>query len=172
MTNDMPSHPERDVFNPFLGETVPIDVDLATLVARVWQRGIRTSWSCQDGGIDWSGHEGKAYIAFPTVYDAKRFLEIAAGDYSEDLESLYNRVVLHGSAIETEDDWYRRRRFTVEGWAADLNRDYDEDGNAVVNAPPEISLTIAVYFPRDDIASLEKQFLAAASPSTSPETEP
>jgi hypothetical protein len=159
----MADHPEQDVFNPFEGEQTSIDVELAVLVARVWQRGIRTASCCQEAGPDWPEHEGKAYIAFPTVYDAERFLEIAAGSFSEELESLYNRVVFHGASIETEGDWAQRRRFAVEGWAADLNRDYveSEEGNGdvpVVFGPPPIELAVAVYFPRADIAELERRF--------------
>jgi hypothetical protein len=160
----MSDHPERDVFNPFEGQEIRIDVELALLLPRMWQRGIRTTACCQDAGLDWREHEGKAYVVFPTVYDAERFLAIAAGSFSEELESLYNRVVFHGASVETEDNWVHRRRFTVEGWASDLNRDYVEseeggDDVAVVYGPPRIELSIAVYFPRDDIAALERRFV-------------
>lgn len=71
--------------------------------------------------------------------------------------------MFHGASVETEGDWEQRRRFAVEGWAADLNRDYVEseegDGDvAVVFGPPRIELAIAVYFPRADIAELERRF--------------
>jgi hypothetical protein len=155
-------HPTRDVFNPFTRDNIPIDADLAVLMERLWRRGIRTVSCCQED-TDYPHHYGKAYIYFETVVDAERFLSIAAGSYSDELESLYNRVVFHGSLLELEDDWYLRRRFTVEATAADINHDFvwdpttDED-ELVIYGPPRIELGITVSFPREDITELAARF--------------
>jgi len=155
-------HPTREVFDPVTRQSIAIDADLAPLIEGLWRAGIRTVSCCQED-TGFPHHYGKAYIYFETMTDAERFLSIAAGSYSDELESLYNRVVFHGSQVELEDDWYLRRRFTVEATAADLNHDFiwnpelDED-ELVIYGPPRIELGIVVSFPRDDIPELEKRF--------------
>jgi hypothetical protein len=166
----VPDHSTKEVFNPFMGEYLPIDLDLAELISYLWQRGIRTVSCCQED-TDYPHHYGKAYIYFETITDAERFLSIAAGEYSEEMESLYNRTVFHGAALETENDWYLRRRFTVEATAADVNRDFvwdpetDED-ELVIYGPPKIELGILVSFPNSDIQELETRFRKFGSPTT------
>jgi hypothetical protein len=146
------------------GEEIGIDTRLAPLIRSLWRLAIQTSACCQEAEL----RKGKAYIAFETIKDAERFLGLAAGAYSEDLESLYNRVVFHGSLWKSKA-WAERRRFHVECWAKDWNMDYEwneetQEGAPVVYGPPRIELGVVVLFPTGDIDAVTERFAELVEP--------
>jgi hypothetical protein len=112
--------------------------------------------SCED-------NLGRVWVDFPTAADAERFLDIAAGDYDEEVESLYNRVT---GEYEPDDDWEQYREHRVwqyrcspMDYGAPL---YDEEGNLEVPGSERcIVLSVSVRFPHDDHAEVLRRVQAA-----------
>lgn len=63
-----------------------IDEKIAPLIKKLWELEIRTSNSCED-----NVPEGWVWIEFWDTTNAEKFLNIVA-EYSEDRNSLYNRI--------------------------------------------------------------------------------
>ena len=65
---------------------VDIDVEIAPLITEIWKTGMLTVNSCQEN------KPGIAWIQFVMPAMANDFVNIVAGPYSEELDSLYNRA--------------------------------------------------------------------------------
>ncbi|MDQ3931515.1 MAG: hypothetical protein M3252_01565 [Actinomycetota bacterium] len=72
------------------GYEVPLDVEIAPLVAEIWRAGVRTQQSCQEG------HSGYAWLVFDDLGDLAFFLSII-GVYEPDKDSVWNRMTEHDS---------------------------------------------------------------------------
>jgi hypothetical protein len=130
-------------------EAVPIDEDLAPLIAALQTAGFQTVTCCQ-------GDPGeRARIEFADPGDAAGFLAIAGQEFNTDYESLWNRAFRYD---EPEDDWERFRAERL--WECSASpRDWsvvrDSAGKlARVEDAAAVDFTITVMFPRDDIPAL------------------
>ncbi len=73
------------------GYEVPLDSEIAPLVAEMWRAGVRTQQSCQEG------HSGYAWLVFDDFGDLAYFLSIV-GVYEPDKDSVWNRMTEHGAS--------------------------------------------------------------------------
>ncbi|MFN2555269.1 MAG: hypothetical protein ABR592_00075 [Nitriliruptorales bacterium] len=73
------------------GYDVPLDVEIAPLVAEVWRAGVRTRQSCQEG------YDGYAWLVFEDFTDLALFLSIVSV-YESDQDSVWNRMTDHEAA--------------------------------------------------------------------------
>lgn len=76
------------------GYEVPLDVEIAPLVAEMWRAGVRTQQSCQEG------HSGYTWLVFDDLRDLAYFLSIV-GVYEPDKDSVWNRMTEHDSSAPT-----------------------------------------------------------------------
>ena len=63
-----------------------IDEEIAPLIEEIWKAGMGTTNSCQENQPD------VAWIEFYSSIDAAEFLDVVAGEYSDEFDSLYNRI--------------------------------------------------------------------------------
>ncbi|HVM14408.1 MAG TPA: hypothetical protein VM287_08775 [Egibacteraceae bacterium] len=136
-----------------------VDEGIAPLIMELWKAEIDTVMSCQD-------NNGHVWVQFASAPDAEDFLDIVAGDYDEDVFSLYNRV----TGEYEDDDWETFR--AEHAWSYDCApMDYnaalvDEDGEVEVPGPERaIVLHISVRFPHydyDDVLARLRAHNAAA----------
>lgn len=156
-------HREISVRHPERGD-IGIDEQLAGLIAVLWRLGLRTTSCCQD--ID---GKGTASISFDNWEDVEFFLSAAAGDHSEEVESLYNRIVYGGRVLPGYwRRWIRERCWRVEGFAYDWNADIDENDDLVLLGPPAIAISPAVCFPASDIPEVERRLRVFAEHDEAP----
>lgn len=76
-------------------EGVEIDEGIADLIVACWDRGIETVLSCEN-------NSGRIWIEFFEESDLVEFTRIAAGEFSDDVESLYNRVLPEFEPVDWE----------------------------------------------------------------------
>jgi hypothetical protein len=146
------THVQINVRHPERGD-IGIDEKLAGLIAVLWRLGLRTTACCQDGD-----RKGTAWIAFDNWQDVEFFLSAAAGEHSEEIESLYNRIVYAGRVLpDYWRRWMRERCWRVDGLALDCNADIDENGELVLIGPPAMEVLPAVYFPVSDVPEVESR---------------
>lgn len=125
-----------------------IDTAIAPLIQEVWKAGIVTTLSCQEN------LDGMAWIEFLTTHDAADFLDAVATDYSEELESLYNRIRRGFDPIGTGDfPWWR---FSATPWDTSVNEWVAENGDSEEEslAAPHFEFHLGIRFPTDDIPTL------------------
>lgn len=139
----VPLHPQVHIA---LGELeADVDAGIAEFILELWRAGIETMMSCQD-------NDGRVWVEFPSANDAERFLDIVAGEYDDDIYSLYNRLVHEGE----DDDWETFRESHAWQYAC-APMDYNGalfDAQGELERPAEaqrfIQLHVSVRFPRYD----------------------
>ena len=106
-----PPHETVTLHHPEYGD-VEIDCGLAELIGFVWRAGLETVACCEEVRGPF------AFIQFATPESAAAFLSTAAGTYSEDPESLYNRIADAHRLIEINGTdwraWIRERCWHVD----------------------------------------------------------
>ena len=147
-------HPQT--FIEHRGFAAEVDEEIAPLILEMWRAGIPTMLSCQDNGGDGAG--GRIWIALPAGA-AEFFLTIAAGEYSDDIDSLYNRVV-RGFVPEAWEEFRERRAWHYDSTAMDVSLDLDSDGDVTLTGPTEVMLAAHVRFPRGDLDEVLKRMRA------------
>ena len=131
-----------------------IDEEIAPLIEEIWRADLGTVNSCQDNppGIVW--------IEFEIAFQAAEFLDIVAGPYSEEFDSLYNRIRL----------MWERTTGPVEGaWQYDIRPSDMSVDMCVVDdeyieekptGPPEFVFEVSIRFPRSDLPILLERLRA------------
>ncbi len=132
-----------------------VDIEIADLVTAMWRADIDTLMSCQDNAGRLAGSPRRVWIHFADAHPAKRFLTVAAGEPSDDVDSLYERV-LHKLDHENQKRFRRRQAWRYDLDVGDYN-DFDELGT-------EIFIGLAVRFPFTDKAEVIRRLDAAAVP--------
>lgn len=124
-------------------EQMSADVDegIADLILEMWRAGIDTIMSCQDNP------PGRVWLDLP-VSDVVDFLEIAAGDYDTDVESIFNRSV----CWEDADDWRQFRAQRAWQYKA-IPGCYSGPGEV-----PLITVDISIRFPHSDYEEVLRRF--------------
>jgi hypothetical protein len=150
----MPDHPQVHIS---LGEReAEVDEGIAELILELWRQDIDTTMSCQD-------NNGRVWADFPSASDAEHFLDLVAGDYDDEVYSLYNRLV-----HEVEDeDWETFR--AEHAWQYDCapvdynSALYDDEGGLEKPAEDErfIQLHVSVRFPRYDYDEVLRRMKAS-----------
>lgn len=126
-----------------------IDEELAPLIEEIWKADIPTVNACQEN------RNGIAWIEFLTGIDVADFLNVVAGKYSDEINSLYNRIRGEWDDAVTgpaEGKWQFSMRsvdMSVRQWFVDENS-IDEE----VMGPPEFIFHVSIHFPRTDIPVL------------------
>ncbi len=139
----------------FVGMDADIDIEIAPLIEKVWRAGFHTFNSCQENqpGIIW--------IEFD-LDDGLQFLNIVADEYSDDYDSLYNRI-RHG--WETKDkksiDW--EFAINLVDWSIE-SRYEGENGEPgdiycieTPTGPPNFIPFLSVRFPKEDLTLVEER---------------
>ena len=133
-----------------------VDADIAPLILEMWRAGIPTILSCQDNGRE--GARGRIWISLPAGA-AESFLTIAAGEYSEEIDSLYNRVV---GGFEPES-WKNIREHHAWHYGStpiDVSLDIDSHAYVTSTGPTEVMVAADVRFPRGDLDEVLKRMRA------------
>ncbi len=158
MTIGHPQHPQVRIEHD--GFSAEVDEGIADLLLNLWRLEFFTFNSCQD-------NFGKVWIEFADAINAGEFLSIAAGEFDEDIDSLYNRVVDGWQPDEEADyeDFRDNRAWLYKVMAHDLNVriEVDEENHEISDTsvgPPAIYLSVSVRFPRSDLPEVERRILA------------
>lgn len=126
-----------------------VDENIADLILNLWKLDIVTLNSCENNvPQDW------VWIEFLSAIDAESFLNIVANEYSDDYNSLYNRIKNAWDGNTEENVW----KISVN--IDDLNVVYDEIGNDEVIetsiGKPTMNLIVSVRFPISDLLEVKK----------------
>ena len=134
-----------------VGERVAdIDYAIAELVEQIWIAGIDTANSCQEN------RPGIAWLSFPAECEASDFLNIVAGSYSDQIESLYNRIRLEWTDPEgtIPGEWC----YSVNPWDASIeqtvNGEFVEERSV---GKPHFLFAVSIRFPIEDIPELVRR---------------
>jgi hypothetical protein len=130
-------HPQERI--EYEGFSAEVDKAIAPLILDLWRAGCDTLNSCQDNRGE-GGEVQRVWIHFVTVADAERFMGIAAGEPSDEVESLYSRIVGEADA----HDWYEFRR--NRAWSYDAHPEPWTDDNG----RDRITLSVSIRFPFSD----------------------
>ncbi len=130
-----------------------IDEEIAPLIEEIWRADLYTINSCQENrpGIMW--------IQFMSADEAAAFLDIVAGSYSYELDSLYNRIRLMWDTDTgpVEGSWeYAISPFDI---AVD-DRIVDEYIDEEPTGPPQFVFNVSIRFPRSDVPILVQRLRA------------
>lgn len=150
----MPDHPQTHIA---LGEReADVDESVAPLILELWKADIDTLMSCQD-------NNGRVWLDFPSAEDAQKFLDIAAGDYEEDVFSLYNRVTVEFTDDDAET-FQEQNAWWYDCDPVDYHmRVYDlMSGEIKREAAPTrwIVLHISIRFPKYDLDEVLARMVA------------
>ena len=139
MTNETRcDRPHPTVFVEVGENRAEIDSGLAPLIEQVWKAGIDTMMSCQE---TW---DGIAWIAFDSVDDVLRFLDIVAF-YEPGADTLFNRICDDLVGELSSPEWeFRFNPMPL----------IDCSVEQITGAPVSFHATIGVYFPQTDIPTL------------------
>ena len=140
-----------------------IDIKIAPLIEEIWKADFHTFNSCQDNQPYWkpASQTGVIWIEFD-LDDGLQFLNIIADEYSDDYDSLYNRI-RHG--WETEDknsiDW--EFAINLVDWSIE-SRYEGENGEPgdiycieTPTGPPNFIPFLSVLFPKEDLPLVEER---------------
>jgi hypothetical protein len=129
-----------------------IDEKIAPLIKRLWDLGLQTSNSCED-----NVPQGWVWIEFDSCSDAQRFLNLVA-DYSEDRNSLYNRIRQGWDSDDDELFWKYDVIPNDLGVAMDLV--VDEDGDESIDetflGKSDFIFSVSIRFPQTDLEQVMK----------------
>jgi hypothetical protein len=149
----MTNHPQELVI---VGEMeAEIDVDIAPLIKLIWEYGLATSNCCQEN------HPGIVWIEFLTELDAVQFLNIVAGEFSNEMDSLYNRIRRKWEPEDVESlGWWKFEAFLRDD---SVMVSFDDDGN--IDETPfgniDFQFSISVRFPRTDLEIATQRMMDA-----------
>ena len=131
-----------------------IDVGIAPLIEEIWRAEIVTINSCQEA------QPGVAGIVFLTAEHAEAFLDIVAGEFDDDDDSLYNRILQARSADDEDQDG--RWIFIVDLHDESLDWQERPDGTLDVRSTgsPHFGFSISIGFPVMDIPVLVERMRA------------
>lgn len=128
----MGEHNTVTVHHPTQG-AIEIDIQIAPLIAALWQRGIETTNSCQEN------KPGMMWVEFATADDALRFIQLAASSRAVE-RGLYGRVMGMG--------WSKNWEYgiTIQDDSVSTNA----NGKVDYHGSPRYRLSVAVRFPMSD----------------------
>ncbi len=133
-----------------------IDEMLAPLVKEIWKAGISTANSCQEN------QPGVAWIEFFSSIDATEFLDIVAGEYSDEFDSLYNRI--RGEWSRTSDPVQGKWQFDIHPVDMSIRQWYVDDNiDEKPTGAPEFIFRVSIRFPCTDINVLLQRMLENGS---------
>lgn len=122
-----------------------IDEEIAPLIEEIWKADMGTTNSCQEN------QSGIAWIGFTTSFEAAEFLDIVAGEYSAEFDSLYNRI--RGKWDSTSDPVQGMWQYSL--YPVDVSvRQWDVDENTIDEeaiGSREFIFHVSIRFPRTDI---------------------
>jgi hypothetical protein len=131
-----------------------IDEEIAPLIEEIWKTGIETTNSCQEN------RPGIAWIGFLTALDAADFLDAVAGEYSDEIGSLYNRIRKEWDEGDGETiGWWE---YDARPWDASVNQ-WKVSEAEIDEAPvdsPEFVFAVSVRFPKSDMPYLIERMRA------------
>lgn len=132
-----------------------IDVEIAPLIEQIWTAGIETTNSCQEN------QPGMAWIEFLTAIDAADFLNAVAGEYSNEFDSLYNRIAHGWEPLASRPvGWCE---YSLHPWDASVEQKWvnEDEIDEAPTGPPEFVFSVSVRFPRTDIPLLIERMRAS-----------
>ena len=148
---DAPTHPTVHV--SWDDQEADVDEDIAELVLECWRSGLRTVSSCQD----WRSRRGRArmvWVQLP-LSSAEAFLAIAAGRYTDEMDSLYNRILRDSEPELGWEEWRRDRFWHYAASPLDL---------AGPERLPEVVFDIGVGFPFEDLPEVVRRLRSSRAP--------
>lgn len=128
-----------------------VDENIADLILNLWKLNIMTVLSCENNVPD-----DFVWIEFMSVTDAEEFLNIAAGSYSDDVHSMYNRIRQAWSENDDDDDdfWLYNVNIDDMNVSADIIDDCVEEKSS---GKPEFNVFMSVRFPLTDLEEVKKK---------------
>jgi len=151
----MPSQSKHKTVRVQIGSfEADIDAEIAPLIEEMWKAGIATMNSCQENEPE------IVWLEFLTAIDAADFLDIVAGSYSDEPDSLYNRIRL---------EWETETGPVKGAWRYDLNpADMSVDqrllGDGSIDekqiGPPDFIFHVSIRFPCSDVTALVQRLEA------------
>jgi hypothetical protein len=119
----------------------------------LWRLGCKTCNSCQES----EGHGRRVWIEFASPEDASPFLSAVAGEYNDDIGSLYNRVMYGGSHSLDVARRHGSWEYALSLIDHNLDQDWAENRGLTerVIGPPAVRFRVSVAFPRTNLAEVE-----------------
>jgi hypothetical protein len=171
LTEGGPATRHKQVPIAWKGRYAEVDEELAPVILSLWKAGIDTCNSCQDN------FPGIAWVEFPTMLDAKRFLDLVAVYpderdmravngrlYVGDVpfwETLYGRITGWGN----DDDW--RYDVNVHNGSVDEHIVNDEVVQTCFG-PSDFEFFVSVRFPRTDLPLILELLQTGMAPCPDP----
>ena len=141
----------------WMGHEAEVDAGIADLILVIWMSGIDTLMSCQET------EPGRAWIEFPTVQDALKFLNRVAVHPTENYppikDTLYGRIIGAGS----KDGW----DFSAfpDNWAVE-EEVWDGFENFTRMGDADFDFAVGVWFPTTDIPLVTATLTGSNKPPT------
>ena len=138
--------PEHKTVHVKVGDfEADIDEELAPLIEEIWKMDFPTVNSCQEN------QPGVAWIEFFSSVDAAEFLDVVAGEYSDESDSLYNRIrgEWDGTSGPVQGKW----KFDIHPVDMSIRQWYVDEGciDEEPTGAPEFLFHVSIRFPRTDI---------------------
>lgn len=150
-----------------------VDEKLADFVIACWKNNISTCMSCQENfpGIVW--------VYFYDVNDSIKFLNIVAGEYDNDENSLYQRVINSGHenplfSINRKGSLTKNPKSSSWHYIVGFNdlsvneEIVDDEVITTAESPADLVISFSVRFPQEDlpivIERLNNYFLMVLKP--------
>jgi len=184
LTDEEMEHVRRVAFHPQVHITTgrweaDVDEAIAPLIRALWELKIETVMSCigtwpkDPIAQKWFRHIGHreddppfVWIEFPEQDDLLRFLELAAGEFDRDPESIYNRIC--GDFRSEGLPWD-----VSIGPPLDAAVERDDSGEPAGGGPSELVLwSWSVRFPHDDFEAVITRVTTGKTVSASDEATP
>lgn len=123
-----------------------VNSKLADLILNMWKLGIKTTGSGESELL-----ENYQFIKFADSNGAEEFLNIVSQKYSEDTQSLHNRISWERCCKDESGNWARdTRNWHFQCFPRDANVKYDKN-NKVITKHSAFSMNIYIEFPDFDI---------------------
>lgn len=125
-----------------------VDLKIADLILNLWKLDLTTTNSCQDNNPkDW------IWIEFASTLDAEQFLNICANEYSDDVDSLYNRIRQEWDGAK--DSW--KYSTCIDDY--NVHQEIDEEDDSIIEislGKPDFMFSMSIRFPAYDLKEVER----------------
>lgn len=138
----MADHPTQNILDNY-GRIIPIDRNIANLIAILWRRGYKTNNSCQDNFVYsacWQKKKHFVWICFDSAKHASRFMTEYIGTSHDRLYSVQGEWEISMPVINT-------------------NTHYDVDEDMVEDLLPfKLEFSCSVRFPTYQLKDVQARF--------------
>jgi hypothetical protein len=132
------------------GIEADIDEGIADLILLLWQKNISTTMSCEN-----NVPESYVWIEFASVFEAEKFIDKIRPEFSQDICSLYNRIMLDWAS--TADSQTKYWIYSIK--PRNINAGYIEDEGGkgalpIITGRMASHFEVGIRFPQSDLQEI------------------